>query len=115
MTRVWPALLVGNVAWSAHLVVSYYLAAAACAGGDGWLAALRHLATIAAVAATLAGWWQAHRASGPRTFTPSGRRERQESATQRVFLARLAILLSAMSLFAILMTGAANLFLVPCV
>ena len=68
MARLWPALLAGTVAWSVHLVVSYYLAWAACGGGDGWLAVLRHLATL----------------------------------------------LSAMFLFTIVMTGAANFFLIPC-
>ena len=115
MTRMWPALLAGHLAWTAHLLLSYYLAWATCGEGDGWLAALRHLATLAAAAVTLAGWWRAHRAAGPRGVTPSGRRERRETAAQRQFLAGLAGLLSAMFLFAILMTGAANLFLVPCV
>lgn len=115
MTRVWPALLIGNLAWSAHLVVSYYLASAACMGGDGWLAALRHLATIVAVAATFLGWWLARRVLRPRGVASDGSREHDESASQRVFLARLAALLSAMFLLAILMTGAANFFLAPCV
>ena len=114
VAHLWPALLAGNAAWSLHLLVSYYLASAACGADDGWLAALRHLTTLAAVLVTLVGWRQARRASGPRGVTPDGRSERQGTATQRVFLARLAELLSAVSLFAILMTGAANFFLVPC-
>ena len=114
LMRMWPALLAGHLAWTAHLLASYYFAWAGCAGGDGWLSALRHLTTVAAVAVTLAGWWQAQRTSGPRTVTPSGRRERQVDAAQRAFLAQLAILLSVMFLFAILMAGAANFFLVPC-
>ena len=114
MARLWPALLAGNAAWSLHLVVSYYLAHAACAGGDGWLAALRHLATLAAVAVTVVGWRRGQWASGPRAEGAGGRGEPPETAAQRVFLARLATLLSAMFLFAIVMTGAANFFLVPC-
>jgi hypothetical protein len=113
LTRVWPALLTGTVAWSVHLVVSYHLAWAACAGGDGWLAALHHLATAAAVASTLVAWRQAHLASGP-PAAPSGHLEPRDLAAQRLFLARLAGPLNAMLLFSILMAGAANLVLVPC-
>jgi hypothetical protein len=114
LTGVWPALLVGTVAWATHLVVSYYLAWAACDGGDGRLAALRHLATVAAAAATLVAWYWAHRASGADAVASGRSQEPGERAAQGLFLAQLAMPLSAIFLFAILMTGAANLFLVPC-
>ena len=52
MTRIWMALLVVNVAWSLHLVVSYFLAWVACSGDDGRLTTLRHLATVVALGVT---------------------------------------------------------------
>ena len=37
MKPLWPALLGATVAWALHLVVSYYLAWAACPSDDGTL------------------------------------------------------------------------------
>jgi hypothetical protein len=116
MPRVWPALLIVHVAWSAHLVVSYFLAWAACGvDGDWRLAALRHLTTVIALGMTLAAWWQAYRASQSAAGTIGERREQHETVFEHVFLARVTIVLSAIYLFAILMAGSANLFFDACV
>jgi hypothetical protein len=114
MTRIWIALLIVNLAWAAHLVVSYYLAWAACPGDDGRLLMLRHLTTIAAAGVGLVALWLSYRASmSPAPTPPEGVRAPIWSA-ERGFLARLALALSAMLLFGVLMAGAANLVLPPC-
>jgi hypothetical protein len=128
MTRTSLALLGVCLAWAIHLVASYALAWAACAGDGGWLLALRHLATVAAALLGIGVLFQAARAataqaapaggaqSGPAGGSPaapvSGAPER---AAEHRYVARLSVLLSLMLLFAIVMTGAANLFLAPCV
>jgi hypothetical protein len=116
MPRVWPALLIVHVAWSAHLVVSYYLAWAACGAGDDWrLAALRHLTTLIALGMALAASWQAYRVSQSAVGTIGERREQHEAVLEHVLLARMTIVLSAIYLFAIVMAGSANLFFDACV
>jgi hypothetical protein len=116
MPRVWPALLIVHVAWSAHLVVSYFLAWAACGvDGDWRLAALRHLTTVIALGMTLAAWWQAYRASQSAAGMIGERHEQHETVFENVFLARVTIVLSAIYLLAILLAGSANLVFNACV
>jgi hypothetical protein len=112
MKPIWPALLGANVAWAVHLVVSYYLAWAACAGDDGTLEVLRHLATAVALAVTLAALWHGVRARSTVSAAADG--AGREEIAEHVFLARLTIALSVMLLLGIALAGAANLVLVPC-
>jgi len=132
--RLWFALLAGHLAWSLHLMVSYYLAARACAaetGDTGELWTLRHAATIAAAALTLAGaatsWSHpegSRRRAGSRAASLGSQAPGADTATgapaggrvapERHFLARVLFPLNATFLCAILATGATNLFLPPC-
>jgi hypothetical protein len=115
MTRTWPALLTIHVAWSVHLVVSYYLAWAACPGDDGWLLALRHLATFVAAAAVVASIWHEYQAMTSADRGALAREKGAPSLGERVNLARVTLALSAIYLLGIVLTGSANLFLAPCV
>ena len=105
------ALLGGVSAWTAHLLLSYLLADLACRGDTAILLAGRHALTLVAgvtvVAVTLAVrpllmGRPAGASSGPATV-------------ERPFLARVALILNAMFLFAILLAGSTSLFLVSCV
>jgi ABC-type thiamin/hydroxymethylpyrimidine transport system permease subunit len=49
---VWIGVLAGPAAWTAHLLVTYFLVGVVCATGLGWLI---HLATLVTIAAALAG------------------------------------------------------------
>jgi hypothetical protein len=119
--RLWCALLAGHVAWSLHLMVSYYLAALACAaeaGDTAELAALRHAATIAAAAVTLASaavaWPDWRQAWSRRAVQEAGPLSPGSATPPRRFLARVTFPLNIVSLFAILAAGTPNLFLAPC-
>jgi hypothetical protein len=112
MTATSLALLAAGTAWAVHLVVSYYLAWAGCTGDDGWLLTVRHLVTVAAAGLALGAVIQAVRASRSHGASANGARE---SVTELRYAAHLSILLSLVFLIAILMTGATNLFLIPCV
>jgi hypothetical protein len=114
MTRIWTALLIVNAAWALHLVVSYFLAWAACVNDPGWLLVLRHLTTVVAAVTGLAALWQAYRASTSPGPTPPAGTQGATWATEYGFLARLALALSAMLLLGVLMAGAANLILPAC-
>ena len=105
-------LLAAGTAWAVHLVLSYFLAWAGCAGDDGWLLTVRHLVTVAAAGLALGAVTQAVRASRSQVAAANGA---QEQAAEHRYVAHLSILLSLVFLFAIVMTGAANLFLPPCV
>jgi hypothetical protein len=114
MTRIWSALLIVNVAWMGHLVVSYFLAWLACAGDSVSLLALRHLTTVVAAGASLVALWQVYRAlTSPAPAPPEGVRG-PIWAGEYGFLARLTVALGAMLLLGVLMAGAANLALIPC-
>ena len=112
MKPIWPALLAANLAWALHLVVSYYLAWAACAGDDGTLEVLRHLATAVALGVTLAALWRGVRARS--TVSSAGNGPRSEEIAEHAFLARLTVALSTMLLLAIALAGVANFLLAPC-
>jgi hypothetical protein len=110
LAHLWFALLGGQVAWSAHLLLSYLLVSLACGPGprlvtlgvDGYrlLLWLLLLATAAlALAATVVGW----------------RAWRQPSATGwRRWLALVGFLLSGLGLATILFQGLPLLFLDEC-
>jgi hypothetical protein len=112
MTGTSLALLAAGTAWAVHLVLSYYLAWAGCAGTDGWLLTVRHLVTVAAAGLALGALLQAVRASRSQVAAAHGG---QEGAAEHRYVAHLSILLSLVFFFAIVMTGVANLFLLPCV
>jgi hypothetical protein len=105
--RLWFAFLSGHLAWSGHLVIGYYLAAQACTGNDTALWALRTLLTMAAVVFTLVGAaiaWAEQRRPGDRPVV-----------SERRFLAYVALTLSGLFLFAIVLSSSAGLVLPPCV
>jgi hypothetical protein len=116
--RLWFALLGGHTAWSVHLLVSYYLAARACAAGGGdtpELAALRHAVTAAGAAVALASaaaawpdWRRARRHREPAIPSPP------VAGGEGRFLARVTFPPNLTFLLALLAAGATNFFLVPC-
>jgi hypothetical protein len=114
MTRVWLALLIVNVAWAGHLLVSYFLAWMACAGDSTLLMALRHLTTVVAGGASLVALWQAYRALTSSAPAPPEGVRGSTWAGEHDFLALVTVALGAMLLFGVLMAGAANLVLPAC-
>ena len=116
--REWYALLGGHVAWSLHLMVSYALAARACAapGGDTpELVALRHvttviatLATATAIVASLPGWRRARAETTEAATTSAG------VSVQRRFLQGLALPINILFLVGVVAAGAGNVLLPPC-
>jgi hypothetical protein len=113
MKPIWSALLAVNVAWALHLVVSYYLAWAGCAGDDGMLALLRHLATFTALGVAGVAVWRGVRDRSTVPAADNG--VRREEMAERGFLATLTVALSLILLLAIVLAGTASLALVPCV
>lgn len=114
MTRVWLALLIVNVAWAGHLLVSYFLAWMACSGDSTLLVTVRHLTTVVAGGASLVALWVAYRAlTSPAPAPPEGMRE-SIWAGEQGFLAVVTLALGSMLLLGVLMAGAANLVLPPC-
>lgn len=105
MTRtLWIALLAGHVAWTAHLLLSYFAASLACAapaGPGGWSFTPIHVATLAAIALTSVG-------------IAAGRVATLDQVPEHRFVGRLGIAASAVFLFAIALAGIAPLFLSPC-
>ena len=107
MTRkLWVALLAGHLAWTAHLLLSYFGAALACpplADRVGWIFSPipLYVATLAAVLVATVGiatGWTA--TSGP--------------SPERRFVGRLGLTAGAVFLFAIAMAGVMPLVLPPC-
>ncbi len=120
------ALFGGMWAWTAHLLLSYLLADLGCRGESALLVAGRHVTTVVAVAAVIAVTWPmrtylagqssrvqnlgvsaAKQVAGPQAGRPA--------LLERPFLARVALILNVLFLFAIVIAGAMNLFLAPCV
>jgi hypothetical protein len=117
VTRVlWFGLVGGHLAWTAHLLLSYFLADLACGSDTAELAAGRHILTVVAVvvtgAAAAAVWALRRRASPP--LAPNAPAGAGELAAERRFVARFALAASGVFLLAIVLAGATNLFLVPC-
>ncbi|MCC7372166.1 MAG: hypothetical protein IT306_27375 [Chloroflexi bacterium] len=119
MGRIGWALILGNAAWSVHLVASYYLAWADCLYDDPRLLMLRHLATAVALTVALLAWWLAQRAAAASGPDPEGVADgdgpSRTLAGEQGFLGRVTALLSIVFVLAVVLTGAANLFLFPCV
>ena len=103
MTRtLWVALLAGHVAWTAHLLFSYFAASLACAAPVGWSFAPLHVATLAAVSLASLG------IAAARTATT-------QPAPEHRFVGQLGLTAGAVFLFAIALAGALPLFLPACV
>ena len=99
---LWFVLLGGHVVWSLHLLVSYFLASAACTFVTDEWAVTRHAATLVAGAVTLAALAAGYRMMGAGPAEPR-------------FVARVGMALSTMFLFAIAAAGVAGMALPPCV
>jgi hypothetical protein len=97
---LWLTLLAGHLAWSAHLLASYFLATAACAADPAGLPSLRHALTLMATAAALAG-------------AVAAARLKAGGGEQR-YAAGLALVLNVIFALAILLAGATGLVLPPC-
>jgi hypothetical protein len=106
---LWFAVFVGPTAWTAHLLLSYFLVPLACATG-GTL--LLHLITLACALAPLAGAVVALRGWGQVERADTAHPEEQPSA--RSYLALVGFLLSALFLFVVLVEGLPPFFLSPC-
>lgn len=91
------------VAWMTHLLVSWSMVPLACQSGYGWL----HLATVLAVAVSLA-------AIAAALKLRSYQGEATEQSEMLAYLDTLAVWMSALFLFAILMAAAANFWLSAC-
>lgn len=92
-TRVWLWVLGINVAWAAHLVLSYHLAWQDCVTPNGWLLVARHVVSVAALGVTLAAWWRTSRTSA--VISAAGA-PGQEATAERGYLARVTVLMSVM-------------------
>ncbi len=118
--RLWFAAMAGHFAWTAQLLLSYFVVSLACrqpplvfevAGVDGFqllLIALTVVSAAVALGATLVGFraWRAARASRPANAA--------EPVGWRGFLGAFGALLSGIFAFTILMTGLSLLYLDPC-
>jgi hypothetical protein len=118
--RLWGTALAGHVAWSAQLLLSYFVTSLACAaqpgafrlaGLDGFQALLVALTLVpAAVAllATLDNWraWRAARRQQPRGT--------DEAVGWRGFLGLFGLLLNGVFVATILLTGLSLVYLQPC-
>lgn len=122
MSKVLGIALAGGVAvWAAHLLLSYLLADLGCRGETALLAAGRHVLTLVAIVAVIAVTMPvrmylarpavAVRGAGVATNTTQSGSTR---LLERPFLARVALFLNVMFMFAIVLAGAMNLFLAPC-
>jgi hypothetical protein len=103
------ALFGGVSAWAAHLLLSYLLADLGCRGDSWTLQAGRHALTMVAVALVVAA------TLAVRPLLTAQSSAGRASILEPPFLARVALLLNAMFLFAIVLAGVMNLFLPPCV
>ena len=115
MRGLWPGLLAINAAWSLHLLASYFLAWRDCVAPDGVLLVLRHMVTVVALGVTLVAWWRAAHVSAQAPSSAGQSGAAGEATAERAYLARVTLFLSVMFFFAVLLAGAANLFLPPCI
>jgi hypothetical protein len=113
---LWFGLLGGHLAWTAHLLLSYFLADLACGSDTAELAAGRHIVTVVAAVATGAAaaavWALSRRASPP--LAPTAPAGVGDLAAERRFVARFALAASGVFLLAIVLAGSTNFFLPPC-
>jgi hypothetical protein len=105
----WLALLGGHLAWTAHLLLSFFLVPVVCASGLGILphliTLLCALGALAAAVASLRYWARADAAGRP----PHGWPDRPVR-----YLAFSGFILNGLFLYAILMQGVPGLLLNPC-
>ena len=122
MSRAVGIAFLGDMSvWAVHLLVSYFLADFACRGETWTLLMARHAATLVSVVAVIAMTL----AMRPYLAGASAlARDAEVSAAaaqavgppmlERPFLARVALLLNIMFLFAIVLAGLMNFLLAPC-
>jgi len=123
MSKALGIALVGGVsAWTAHLLLSYLLADLGCRGDSWMLLAGRHALTLVAAASVIVVTMAVRPFLGGQSSVTGGARLPAVSTqavgpsmTVRPFLARVALILNGMFLFAILLAGVTSVFLVPCV
>ena len=96
---LWFALLAGPLAWTGHELLSYMLVKVACSTGLG---VLEHLVTLGALAVAAAG---AHVGMRIRAGSPPDPPE---------FVANVAVTISGLFVFAILMEAIPDIVLNPC-
>ncbi|MGH2351292.1 MAG: hypothetical protein ACRDJN_06720 [Chloroflexota bacterium] len=131
---LWFGLLAGHTAWSLQLMVGYFLTSLACEGAfPGFWIAL-HAVTVVTAGLTLAAGVLAFRSWRlAQTATQEGRGRAGGGGTRggvgeggnagqvmdpdrrSRFMALSGVLLSGLYLFVVLMGGAANFFVSPCV
>jgi hypothetical protein len=93
-------MLAGPAAWTAHLLVAYFLIGVMCATGLGFVI---HLTTLVAIGVTVAGGLLAYRTLRRPGLTEGSR-----------FAALAGMLLSTMFAFAIVMESLPSFGLGPC-
>ncbi len=103
MTRtLWFAVFAGHLAWSAHLLIGYFMASLTCGSAGTGPAVPLHVATVSALAVTTAG-------------IAAGRAAASQPALEHRFVGYFGITLGAIFLFAIALAGAVAVFVSPCV
>ena len=120
------ALFGGQAAWGGHLLLSYLLADLACATATDETLAGRHIATIVALILAMAAtvvvgfehWRRPHQGT-PRSAVASNRNAVRQTSTEhpaseRRFLALVALVGNSIFLLAIVLAGATSFFLAPC-
>ena len=109
--QYWIALLVIASVWFAHLCVSYFLAWADCATTQPGLLMVRHVATALGLTLIIALSIRARSASAAGRVPTI----HAEPVLEHKFFTGLTVTLGAMFLFGVVLAGAANFFLGPCV
>jgi hypothetical protein len=119
----------GHLAWTAHLLGSYFAVSLGCQAGapyDWTFALLRHAITVAAAAVAIAAGLTAYavrRRVAPQlaaavdpqgTDTGNDPGEALRAAGRTHHLAGVGVAIDAFFLFAIILGGAANFFVRPC-
>jgi hypothetical protein len=99
---LFAALLGGHVAWTAHLLASYFVASLPCPPGGTWSTVALQAATFSALAVTAAAV-AAGRAAA-----------RERAAPEQRFLGRFGMALGAVFLFAIVLAAVPAALLSPC-
>lgn len=111
--RLWFAVGTGFIAWSLHLLLSYWAISVACDTHIGAIDLVLHILTLVALVATLAAafyGWRAWR-SGPRG---DGGGEVVDPARRSAFMGLAGIGLSTLFLIAIIYGEVTVFFLSPC-
>jgi hypothetical protein len=107
----WLPTLIVATAWFIHLAVSYFLAWVDCVNNQSGLLISRHLVTAIGLGITVVTLSMAQRD----TVVEDGPHDHTKQVLEQSFMARLSVATGLMFLFAVLLAGAANLFLAPCV